>query len=84
MTEKEVLDKFIAIIEEYVQIEREDLEKANRETNIISDLMVNSARLVDIIIKAEDTFDIEIDDDEADSIRTIGDAVDVVLKKLGE
>jgi len=83
MTEQEVLDKFKDIIEEYVQIEKQDLEKADRNTNIISDLMVNSARLVDIIIKAEDTFDIEIDDDEADSIRTIGDAVDVVLKKLG-
>jgi len=83
MTEKEIFEKFVDIIEEYVQIEKEELNKATRETSIISDLMVNSARLVDIIIKAEDTFDIEIDDDEADSIKTIGDAIDVVLKKIG-
>ncbi|MBF0452141.1 MAG: acyl carrier protein [Candidatus Magnetomorum sp.] len=82
MNEQELLNKFIDIIEEYVQIDKEELKKATRETNIISDLMVNSARLVDIIIKAEDTFDIEIDDDEADSIKTIGNAIDVVLKKL--
>jgi acyl carrier protein len=40
---------------------------------------VNSARLVDIIIKSEDVFGIEINDEDADRIRTIGDAIDVVL-----
>jgi acyl carrier protein len=83
MSENEIFEKFVDIIEEYVQIDKQELKNASRETNIISDLMVNSARLVDIIIKAEDTFDIEIDDDEADSIKTIGDAIDVVLKKIG-
>jgi len=83
MNEQQILDKFIDIIEEYAEIDKEKLKKSSRKTNIISDLMVNSARLVDIIIKAEDTFDIQIDDDEADSIITVGDAVDVVSKKLG-
>jgi acyl carrier protein len=37
---------------------------------------------VDVIIKCEDVFDIEIDDDDADKIRTIKDAVEVVKNKL--
>ena len=52
------------------------------DTAIIQDLKVNSARLVDIIINAEDVFDIEIDDDDADGIKTVGDAVKVVERKL--
>ena len=52
------------------------------DTTIIQDLKVNSARLVDIIIQAEDVFDIEIDDDDADEIKTVGDAVRVVERKL--
>ena len=44
---------------------------------------MNSARLVDVIIKCEDTFGITIEDDEADKIGTIGNAVDLIKKKLG-
>lgn len=82
MDDKTIFTKFIEIIKSYVKAEPEKLESATPETQIIQDLKVNSARLVDIIIQAEDTFDIEIDDDDADSIRTIGDAVDVVRQKL--
>jgi acyl carrier protein len=42
---------------------------------------VNSARLVDVVIKCEDVFGISIDDDEADKIRTIGDALEIIKKK---
>lgn len=83
MNEKQIYDEIIGIIEEFVK-DQSLLQAASFETNIIKDLKVNSARLVDIIIKAEDSFDIEIDDDDADSIKTIGDAVRVILKKTGQ
>jgi acyl carrier protein len=38
---------------------------------------------VDVIIKCEDVFGISVDDDEADKIRTIGDAVNVIKLKVG-
>ncbi len=81
MKPQEIFEKFIQIIKEYVK-DTERLEAATMETKIIDDLKVNSARLVDIIIKAEDAFDIEIDDDDADQIKTIGDAVKVIERKL--
>ncbi|MBU0993471.1 MAG: acyl carrier protein [Proteobacteria bacterium] len=83
MEEKEIFNEIIRIIEEFVK-DNSLLKTARPETNIIKDLKVNSARLVDIIIKAEDAFDIEIDDDDADSIKTIGDAVRVVIRKTSE
>jgi acyl carrier protein len=58
------------------------LDKATKETHILNDLKVNSARLVDVIIKCEDVFGVTIDDDEADKIGTIGDAVAIIQKKL--
>jgi len=58
------------------------LETATKDTHILNDLKVNSARLVDVIIKCEDVFGIEIDDDDADKIRTIGNAIEVVQSKL--
>jgi hypothetical protein len=53
------------------------------DTHILNDLKVNSARLVDVIIKCEDVYGISVDDDEADKIRTIGDAVKIIKQKLG-
>ena len=80
MNKQEIFNKFIELIEEYVK-EKGKLENAAMDTAIIGDLKVNSARLVDIIIKVEDTFDIEIEDDDADKIKTIGDAVDIIEKR---
>ncbi|MEW6076815.1 MAG: phosphopantetheine-binding protein [Thermodesulfobacteriota bacterium] len=80
MNANAIFDELIDIIGEFVT-DKDLLAGATPNTNIIKGLKVNSARLVDIIIKVEDTFAIEIDDDDADAIKTIGDAVGVVLRK---
>lgn len=54
---------------------------AGEETRIIEDLGVNSARLVDIILAFEDEFGISVDDESADKVRTLGDAVQMILQK---
>jgi acyl carrier protein len=80
MNNNAIYNELIDIIGEFVA-DKDLLAKASLSTDIIKGLKVNSARLVDIIIKVEDTFSIEIDDDDADSIKTIGDAVKVVCRK---
>jgi acyl carrier protein len=60
---------------------KEALESATAETSFLEDLAINSARLVDIVIDFEDEFDIEVSDEEADKIRTMGDAVTVINAK---
>ncbi len=82
MEEKQILQEMTNILKPYIK-DPSLLDNATKETHILDDLKVNSARLVDIIIKCEDVFDIEIDDDDADRIRTIGDAVEVIKSKLG-
>ncbi len=54
---------------------------ADHQTRIIEDLGVNSARLVDIILAFEDEFGIQVDDESADRVRTLGDAVQMILQK---
>jgi acyl carrier protein len=80
MSEEQITKKFIDILRGYVK-DAALLEKATLETHILKDLKVNSARLVDIIIKCEDVFGTTIDDDEADRIATIGDAVMLIQQK---
>jgi acyl carrier protein len=44
-------------------------------------LKVNSARLVDVVLEIEDTFGIEVKDEDADKVKTVGDAVQLILAK---
>ena len=80
MSVEQITKKVIEILRGYVK-DASLLEKATAETHILKDLKVNSARLVDIIIKCEDVFGTSIDDDEADRIATIGDAVALIQQK---
>lgn len=82
MDDKKIFEEMINILKVYTK-DPVLLEKATLDTHILNDLKVNSARLVDVIIKCEDVFGISVDDDEADKIRTIGDAVRIVKQKLG-
>ena len=79
--DEKILKEMVEILKPYTK-DVVVLEAATKDTHILDDLQVNSARLVDVIIKCEDVFGIEIDDDEADKIRTIGDAVGVIEAKL--
>ena len=82
MDENKIREEFVNILRAYVK-DPELLYKVSDSTHILNDLKVNSARLVDIIIKREDVYGISIDDDDADKIRTIGDAVSVIKDKIG-
>jgi acyl carrier protein len=82
MDKQQIFNDVVGIIKDYVKDESK-LENVSMETSILDDLKVNSARLVDIIIQFEDTFDIEIDDDDADNIRSIGDAVNYIADRVG-
>jgi acyl carrier protein len=81
MTRQEVFDKVVAIIGPFAK-DDEALANATEDTNILTDLKVNSARLVDVILDFEDEFDIEVEDEDADSVNTVGDAVELIMAKL--
>lgn len=82
MDDKKIFEEMVNILKTYTK-DQALLDTATLETHILNDLKVNSARLVDVIIKCEDVFGISVDDDEADKIRTIGDAVKIIKQKLG-
>jgi len=78
MNEETALGKVIEVLQPFVKNEAA-LKQATGSTSILNDLQVNSARLVDIILALEDEFDIEIDDDTADTVQTLQDAVNVIM-----
>jgi acyl carrier protein len=82
MDRQHTFQQVVDIIKPFVK-NGDSLAAATEDTLILEDLGVNSARLVDIILDFEDRFGIEIDDDSADRVRTLGDAVAVIHEKQG-
>jgi acyl carrier protein len=82
MEQAEVFERVVKILTPWVKNDSA-LESVAMETNILDDLKVNSARLVDVVIAFEDDFDIEIADEDVDKVGTVGDAVNLIVSKLG-
>lgn len=80
LDQQQVFSKIVGILTPFVK-SSSALATVNMETSIMGDLKVNSARLVDIVLEIEDAFGIEVPDDDADRVRTVGDAVGLVMAK---
>lgn len=81
MQASEIQSRVIKILTPYVK-DTAALASASPATNILEDLKVNSARLVDVVLAFEDEFGIEIADDDVDAVNTVGDAVRLISSKL--
>ena len=71
-TLREVICRFVEI----------DPEKLTEDTNIRSELGLNSLELINIAVAIEDEFDVEIPDREVGNIETLGDAIKVIEKYI--
>ena len=68
-----MFDKIKEIIVEQLNID--DGTFINLDTNLQEDLDADSLDAVEIIMNIEEEFDIKVDDDELENIKTIGDIV---------
>jgi acyl carrier protein len=53
------------------------------EASFIDDLGADSLDIVELVMAMEETFDIEIPDDDAEKIQTIGDALSYIRERVG-
>jgi len=57
-------------------------DKLTRETSFINDLGADSLDTVELVMEFEDEFDINIPDEDAEKIQTVGQAVDYIKAKV--
>jgi acyl carrier protein len=70
-----MLERIRNIICEFVDI---DPESITPETNIRTDLGLNSLELVNLAVEIEEEFDVEIPDREAMGLETVADAIRII------
>jgi acyl carrier protein len=58
-------------------------DKISPETSFINDLGADSLDTVELVMEFEDAFEINIPDEDAEKIQTVGDAVTYIKGKLG-
>ena len=59
-----------------------DSSEMKPEANILEDLGADSLDVVEMVMALEDAFDIEIADEDAESMRTVGDVEAYLSKRL--
>ena len=74
----EVADKVKKIIAEHLGID--DMSKITDDAKFIDDLGADSLDTVELVMAFEEAFDVEIPDDKAETILTVGDAISHIEK----
>tara|TARA_B100000674_G_scaffold246742_1_gene203386 strand:+ start:76 stop:306 length:231 start_codon:yes stop_codon:yes gene_type:complete len=69
----EVSDKVKKIIAEHLGID--DMSKITDDAKFIDDLGADSLDTVELVMAFEEAFDVEIPDEKAETILTVGDAI---------
>lgn len=80
MTEAEIEAKVIDIVAEQMHAEK---EKITRETSFVEDLNADSLDTVELVMEFEDEFETSIPDEQAEQIKTVGQAIDFIKQAHG-
>lgn len=79
MTREEIAAKVKGIIVEKLSV---DASEVTDNANFTNDLGADSLDTVELIMEFEKEFDIKIEDDQAQQIQTVGDAIEHVSAAL--
>ncbi len=75
MSNPEILEKVRSIVAEQLSV---GIAEVKAESNFQSDLGADSLDTVELVMALEEAFDIEIPDEDAEGIVTVGDAVSYI------
>jgi acyl carrier protein len=81
MDMKQLEEKVKDIIVEELGVER---EKLTNEASFMEDLGADSLDTVELVMAFEKEFDIDIPDEEAEKLRTVGQALEYLHQKMGK
>lgn len=75
-----VQERVIDIVSEQLGVNK---DQVSRETSFVNDLGADSLDTVELVMELEEEFDINIPDDAAEKIQTVGQAIDYIEQAQG-
>lgn len=76
-------DKALAVREIIAEVLRRDVEDIQPQTDLVSDVGMDSMDAVEVACEVEDRFGIKIDDEVLKKIRTVQDVIDLAPHAMG-
>lgn len=76
---EDIFERVKNIIVEQLDV---DEDQVTLEASFVDDLDADSLDVVELVMEFEDEFDLEIADEEAEQIVTVGDAVDYINSRV--
>ena len=83
MTKEDIIERLKTIVKPFVN-NQEAFENLTEDTDFITDLQINSANLVDIVLDVEDAFGIDIDNLAMEKMISIKATIEIIETKLAE
>ncbi|MGA1867396.1 MAG: acyl carrier protein [bacterium] len=77
----EIKDEVIKIIKENLGVDEKEITPS---ASFLNDLGADSLDTVELVMALEEKFDLEISDEEAEKITTVGEAIDYIKKRKME
>lgn len=79
MEHEEIFAKVKEVIVDQLSVEEDDVAA---DASFFDDLGADSLDIVELVMALEDSFGISIPDEDAESIKTVGDAVDYIAANM--
>ncbi|MGO9242339.1 MAG: acyl carrier protein [Bryobacteraceae bacterium] len=76
-----VADKVKQIIVEQLGVDEAQVDST---ASFVDDLGADSLDIVELVMKFEEDFELDIPDEDAENIKTVKDAIDYIEKKKGK
>jgi acyl carrier protein len=80
MSKEEILAKLKPIVAEQLGVDESDVKE---DASFTEDLNADSLDLVELIMSLEEQYKLQISDEDAEKITTVGEAVDYIYEHLG-
>lgn len=75
MDREEILDKVKAVVVDQLNVEEDEVTD---DASFIDDLGADSLGIVELVMALEEEFAVSIPDEDAEGIRTVGDAISYI------
>jgi acyl carrier protein len=79
MEHEEIFDKVKEVIVDQLNVEEDDVTE---DAAFVDDLGADSLDIVELVMALEEQFGVSIPDDQAEKIRTVGDAVSFIAENV--
>src|SRR5437879_2311627 len=76
-----VEERVIAIVCENLGVNK---EQVTRSTSFTEDMGADSLDIVELVMELEEEFEITIPDDQAEKIKTVGEAIDYIEREIAK